>query len=216
MFYTTDANDHGLPHDPFMAIAAPRPIAWISSISRTGAVNLAPYSYSNGVSSRPPVVCFSSEGRKDSVTFIEETGEFVCNIATWDLRAAMNVTSAPFPRGVDELREAGLTPAPSRLIKPPRVAEAPCALECKWLHTLTLRDLDGRPLDRHVAFGQVVGVHIDDRFIANGKLATAAMKPIARCGYDQYAVVDAVFAMTRPEVAEAAPARAVAGGRRSG
>ena len=128
----------------------------------------------------------------------------------------MNVTSAPFARGIDELRAAGLTPAPSRLIKPPRVAEAPCALECKWLHTLTLRDLDGRPLDRHVAFGQVVGVHIDDRFIVNGRLDTAAMKPIARCGYDEYAVVNSVFAMTRPEVAEVAPPRVAAGGRRSG
>ena len=108
------------------------------------------------------------------------------------------------------------SPAPARRIKSPRVAEAPCALECKWLHTLTLRDLDGRPLDRHVAFGQLVGVHIDDRFIANGKINTAAMKPIARCGYDQYAVVDSVFSMTRPEVAEAAPARVAAGGRRSG
>src|SRR5215472_12509298 len=106
MFYTTNTNDHGLPHDPFKAIVAPRPIGWISSISAKGEVNLAPYSYFNGVSSRPPVVCFSSEGRKDSLTFIEETGEFVCNLATWELREAMNVTSAPFPRGVDELGAA--------------------------------------------------------------------------------------------------------------
>jgi flavin reductase (DIM6/NTAB) family NADH-FMN oxidoreductase RutF len=216
MFYTTDKYDHGLPYDPLKAIVAPRPIGWITSISARGEVNLAPYSYFNAVSTRPPIVCFSSEGRKDSVALVEETGEFVCSLATWDLRDAMNVTSAPFPLGVDEMREAGLTPAPSRLIKSPRVAEAPCALECKWLHTLTLRDLDGRPLDRHVVFGQVVGVHIDDRFIANGKLDTAAMKPIARCGYDQYAVVDSVFAMTRPEVAEAPAPRAAAGGRRSG
>jgi flavin reductase (DIM6/NTAB) family NADH-FMN oxidoreductase RutF len=128
----------------------------------------------------------------------------------------MNLTSAPFPRGVDEMREAGLTPAPSRLVKPPRVAEAPCALECKWLQTLSLRDLDGRPLDRHVAFGQVVGVHIDDRFIANGLLDTAAMKPIARCGYSEYAVVEAVFSMVRPELADVAVPRVAAGGRRTG
>jgi flavin reductase (DIM6/NTAB) family NADH-FMN oxidoreductase RutF len=216
MFYTTHANDHGLPHDPFKAIMAPRPIGWITSISARGEVNLAPYSYFNAVSTRPPIVIFSSEGRKDSLALAEETGEFVCNLATWDLREAMNLSSAPFPRGVDEMREAGLTPAPSRLVKPPRVADAPCALECKWLQTLTLRDLDGRPLDRHVVFGQVVGIHIDDRFIRNGLLDTAAMKPIARCGYNEYAVVEEVFSLVRPEVADVAPPRAVAGGRRTG
>ena len=202
MFYSTSKNDHGLPHDPFKAIIAPRPIGWITSIGRNGEINLAPYSYFNGVSSRPPIVCFSSEGRKDSVSFVEETGEFVCNLATWDLRDAMNLTSAPFRRGVDEMQAAGLAAAPSRLVKPPRVAQPPCALECKLLQTVTLEDLDGRPLDRHVVFGQVVGVHIDDRFLRDGRLDTAAMKPIARCGYHDYAVVESVFSMVRPEVAE--------------
>src|ERR1043165_8257037 len=163
-----------------------------------------------------PYTTLFRSGRKDSVALVEETREFVCNLVTWDLREAMNVTAAPFQRGIDEMREAGLTPAPSRLVKPPRVAEAPCALECKWLHTLALRDPEGRPLDRYVAFGQVVGVHINDRFIANGRVDTAAMKPIARCGYDQYAVVDAVFSMTRPEVADVAPPRVAARGRRAG
>src|ERR1700687_2984195 len=135
MFYTTDVNDHGLPHDPFKAIVAPRPIGWISSISAKGEINLAPYSYFNGVSSRTPVVCFSSEGRKDSVTFIEETGEFVCNLATWALRLAMNIPPPPFPRGAAKLRAAGLPPAPSRRVRPPRVAEAPCAMECRVLQT---------------------------------------------------------------------------------
>src|SRR5436190_2153294 len=127
MFYTTDRNDHGLPHDPFKAIVAPRPIGWISSIGANGAVNLAPYSYFNGVHSKPPMVMFASEGRKDSLEFIEETREFVCNLATWDLRGQMNQTSAPYPRGTNELEAAGLTPGPSRLVKPPRVAEAPGA-----------------------------------------------------------------------------------------
>src|SRR5437660_10447764 len=126
MFYTTQKNDHGLPHDPFKAIVAPRPIGWISSLGADGAVNLAPYSYFNGVSSRPPIVCFSSEGRKDSVSFVEETGEFVCNLATWDLRDPMNITSAPFRRGVDEVRAAGLAPAPSGLGQPTAVATATC------------------------------------------------------------------------------------------
>jgi flavin reductase (DIM6/NTAB) family NADH-FMN oxidoreductase RutF len=202
MFYATDKRDHGLPHDPFKAIVAPRPIGWITSASHNGEINLAPYSFFNAVSTRPPIVCFSSEGRKDSLAFVEETREFVCNLATWDLRFAMNETSAPYPRGVDEMRAAGLTPAPSRLVRPPRVAEAPCAMECRLLQILTLDDLEGRPLDRHVVFGQVVGIHIDDRHIRDGLLDTAGMKPIARCGYNDYAVVDAVFAIIRPDVAE--------------
>src|SRR5580704_6679976 len=126
MFYATDKPDHGLPHDPFKAIVAPRPIGWITSMSLKGEINLAPYSFFNGVSTRPPIVCFSSEGRKDSLAFVEETGEFVCNLATYDTRLAMNDTSTPYPRGVNEMRAAGLTSAPSRLIKAPRVAEAPC------------------------------------------------------------------------------------------
>jgi flavin reductase (DIM6/NTAB) family NADH-FMN oxidoreductase RutF len=203
MFYATDKADHGLRYDPFKAIVAPRPIGWITSISRKGEINLAPYSYFNALSTRPPIVCFSSEGRKDSLAFVEETKEFVCNLATYHTRLAMNDTSAPYPRGVNEMRAAGLTSAPSRLIKAPRVAEAPCAMECRLLQILTLNDLAGRPLDRHVAIGQVVGIHIDDRFIRDGLLDTAAMKPIARCGYNDYSVVEAVFSMTRPEIADA-------------
>ena len=199
MFYGTRKNDHGLPHNPFKAIVAPRPIGWITSINAKGEINLAPYSFFNGITDRPPIVMFSSEGPKDSVAFIEETREFVCNLATYDLRVAMNETSAPLPRGANEMQAAGLAPAPSRLVKPPRVAASPCALECKWLKTVKLDDVDGRPLDRYVVFGQVIGVHIDDCFIKNGKLDTAAMRPIARCGYDQYAVVEQVFAMQRPK-----------------
>ena len=198
MFYDAVKNDHGLRYDPFKAIVAPRPIGWITSMSAKGEINLAPYSYFNGISNRPNVVMFSSEGRKDSVAFVEETREFVCSLTTWDLREQMNATSAPLARGINEMERAGLTPAPSRLVKPPRVAESPCALECKLLKIVGLDDIDGKPTDRHVVFGQVVGVHIDDRFIKDGLLDTAALKPIARCGYDQYAVVESVFSMTRP------------------
>jgi flavin reductase (DIM6/NTAB) family NADH-FMN oxidoreductase RutF len=141
---------------------------------------------------------FASEGRKDSVSFIAETGEFVCNLATWDLREAMNATSAPLPRGVSEMERAGLAPAPSRLVKPPRVAASPCALECKLIRIVAMETFDHNPVDCHVVFGQVVGVHIDDRYIVDGRLDTAALRPIARCGYDEYAVVDGVFAMQRP------------------
>jgi flavin reductase (DIM6/NTAB) family NADH-FMN oxidoreductase RutF len=202
MFYETAKNDHGLPHDPFKAIVAPRPIGWISTLSAAGAVNLAPYSYFNGVHSKPPLVMFGSENRKDSLAFVEETKEFVCSLATWDLREQMNQTSAPYPRGVDEMRAAGLTPAPCRLVKPPRVAEAPCALECKVLNVVPLNDVNGRPLDGYVVIGQVVGVHIDERFIRNGLLDTAAMKPIARGGYHDYSVVTESFTMRRPSNVE--------------
>ena len=167
-------------------------------MSASGAINLAPYSFFNGIKSRPPMVMFASEGRKDSLEFVEETKEFVCNLATWDLRDQMNHTSAPYPRGVNELTEAGLTPAPCRLVKVPRVAEAPCALECKWLQTVEVKDIDGRAMDGWVVFGQVVGVHIDERYIRNGLLDTAAMKPIARGGYHDYSVLTESFTMRRP------------------
>src|SRR5690606_30949247 len=118
---------------------------------------------------------------------IQETGEFVCNLATWDLRDQMNITSAPMPRGENEMVRAKLEPAPSRLVKPPRVAASPCVLECKMTQIIQLKDVDGRDVDGYVVFGRVIGVYIDDRFIKNGRLDTAAMKPIARCGYnDEY------------------------------
>ena len=199
MFYEPAKNDHGLPHDPFKAIVAPRPIGWITSMSAKGEINLAPYSYFNGVSSRPPCVMFSSEGHKDSVSNVEATREFVCNLATWELREQVNLTSATFPRGVNEMAQAGLDPAPSRLVKPPRVARAPCAMECKLLQIVPLNDVSGKFLDRYVVLGQVVGVHIDDRFLKNGLLDTAAMRPIARCGYHEYAVVESLFEMLRPK-----------------
>ena len=201
MFYEPNKRDKSiLPHDPFKAIVSPRPIGWITSISLKGEVNLAPYSYFNGVNSRSNLVMFASEGRKDSVNNIAETREFVCNLATWDLREAMNATSAPLAHGVNEMQRAGLQAAPSRLVKPPRVATSPCALECKLIKIVALETADGNPVDGHVVFGQVVGVHIDDRFIVDGLLDTAAMKPIARCGYDQYALVESVFSMTRPTI----------------
>jgi flavin reductase (DIM6/NTAB) family NADH-FMN oxidoreductase RutF len=200
MFYDANKNDHGLPHDPFKAIVAPRPIGWITSMNAAGAVNLAPYSFFNGVSGRPAIVMFSSEGYKDTVAFIEETKEFVCNLATVALREAMNQTSAPYPRGVNEMERVGLAAAPSVLVKPPRVAAAPCALECRWLQTVHLDDLDGKAIDRHVVFGQVVGVYIDDHFIVDGLLDTAAMQPIMRAGYHDYFVAtpETKFAMLRP------------------
>lgn len=198
MFYEPGKRDPRLRHDPFKAIVAPRPIGWITSMSAAGEINLAPYSFFNGVCSKPNLVMFSSEGHKDSVAFIEETKEFVCSLATFDLRDAMNKTSAPFQRGVNEMERAGLAPAPSRLVRPPRVAASPCALECALLQIVPMHDIAGHDLDTHVVFGQVVGVHIDDRFVRDGFLDTAAMKPIARCGYHNYSVVESEFRLVRP------------------
>lgn len=199
MFYEPVKRNHGLPHDPFKAIVAPRPIGWISSIDSQGRVNLAPYSFFNGVATFPPMVMFSSDGFKDSVSNVSETMEFVCNLATWDLRDAMNRTSESVPQGVNEFELAGLTQAPSKLVKPPRVAEAPCALECKATQIVQMKGPNGEPRDNYVVFGEVVGVHIDEKYIENGILNAAAMKPIARLGYRDYSVVTELFQMTRPD-----------------
>jgi flavin reductase (DIM6/NTAB) family NADH-FMN oxidoreductase RutF len=199
MFYETAKNNHGLPHDPFKAIVAPRPIGWISSLSANGELNLAPYSYFNGVSSKPPCVMFASEGHKDSIANIAETREFVCSLATWELREHMNATSATVAREVDEFMLAGLNAAPSTLVKAPRVAESPCALECRLVKIVNLGDDDPTLADRQIVIGKVVGIHIDEQFIKDGILDTAAMKPIARCGYRNYAVVLDQFEMIRPK-----------------
>ncbi len=199
MFYEPSKRNHGLPHDPFKAIVAPRPIGWISSISARGEVNLAPYSFFNAVASNPNVVMFSSEGMKDSAANVAETKEFVCNFVTWELREQMNQTSAPYKKGINEFEQAKLETAPSRIVKPPRVAASPCALECRLLQIMELKDIDGKSLDRYAVFGQVVGVHIDDRFIKDGLLDTAAMKPVSRGGYHDYSVQTESFTMVRPE-----------------
>jgi flavin reductase (DIM6/NTAB) family NADH-FMN oxidoreductase RutF len=190
---------HGLPHDPFKAIVAPRPIGWISTLDAEGRVNLAPYSYFNAVSSNPPIVMFSSEGLKHTVANAAATGEFVASLATEDLRHAMNLTSASLPAGHDEMRHAGLTPAPSRLVGPPRVAESPAALECKVLSVTELADIEGRKIGRYLVLGQVVGVHIDPAMIEDGHFATAKARALARCGYRDYAVVASTFELARPE-----------------
>jgi flavin reductase (DIM6/NTAB) family NADH-FMN oxidoreductase RutF len=188
MFYEPGKKNHGLPHNPYDAIVGPRPIGWITSMNSKGEINLAPYSYFNSVSTDPPMVMFASDGRKDTIEFVEDTGEFVCNLAVWDLRIQVKDTSLSFARGMNEMAAVGLEPAPSVLIKPPRVKASPCALECKWLQTVRLTDLDNRLAPRFIAFGQVIGIHIDERFIKDGLLDTAAMKPISRAGYQEYFV----------------------------
>lgn len=198
MFYDAERNDHGLPHDPFKALISPRPIGWISSLSKDGRVNLAPYSFFNAISSKPNMVMVSSEGLKDTIRNIAETGEFVCSLATFDLRMEMNQTSAPLPHGESEFAYTGLTPVSSHKVRPPRVGESPVALECVTVEVRALVDRHGRTLDRHVAIGEVVGVHIDDGLIVDGRVDITRARPIARLGYKDYAVIDQVFELTRP------------------
>ena len=197
MFYEPKSG-HGLPHDPFKAIVAPRPIGWISTVDKQGRNNLAPYSYFNAISTKPPMVVFSSESLKDSVRNAMATGEFVCNLATAALAEGMNKSSASVPAEVDEFALAQLATAPCQLVRPLRVADAPAALECKVLDIINLRDLDGHELGHYLTIGQVVGVHIDERYLTDGLFDTARAVPLARCGYHDYAVVKEVFAMLRP------------------
>jgi flavin reductase (DIM6/NTAB) family NADH-FMN oxidoreductase RutF len=198
MFYET-TNGHGLPHDPFKAIIAPRPIGWISTISKNGVPNLAPYSFFNAVSASPPILAFSSEGLKDSVSNAQETREFVFNLVSMDLLNQMNLTSSAVPHEYSEFGLAGLEEAPSQMIKPPRVLRAAASLECKVIQVIQLADLDKKQLDRYLVLGQVVGVHIDDQFLVDGKFMTSAAKPVARCGYQSYTLVESTFDLKRPD-----------------
>ena len=206
MFYETK-DHHGLPHDPLKSCIAPRPIGWLTTLSGDGVVNLAPFSFFNGVSSNPPVVVvgvngLQPHGPKDTVTNCRATGEFVFNMATWDLREAMNLTSASLPAEVDEMALVGLTPTPSRLVAPPRVAESPIHLECKVLQFVDL-PCDNPEATNTAIFAQVVGVHIDESVLTEGLIDVTKLKPIARMGYMDYAVVKEVFQMRRPSVEQA-------------
>ncbi len=200
MFYEPRGRDKSvLPHDPMKAIVAPRPIGWISTRALDGRVNLAPYSFFNAFSSSPAILGFSSEGMKDSASFAIEAGEFVANLASHDLFFAISETSAPLPRGISEFAHAGLTMAQCRIVKAPRVAEAHAAFECKVVETVRLKTHTGRELYNFLVLGEVVGVHIDDALIVGGRFDTAAAKPLARCGYQDYAVVERVVALPRPK-----------------
>ncbi|MEM8878101.1 MAG: flavin reductase family protein [Pseudomonadota bacterium] len=200
MFYDTADNAHGLRHDPFKALVVPRPIGWISSLAPDGTPNLAPYSYFNAFGDRPYIVGFSSSGVKDSQTNVEATGEFVCCLAVHALKEQMNASSAMVGTEVDEFALAALTPAPSQIVKPARVAESPVALECRYLQSVQLKGLDGAASGSTLVLGQVVGIHIDDTLIEDGKVDITKARPLARLGYMDYATVDTVFSMHRPKV----------------
>lgn len=198
MFYNALAKECPLQIDPFKALIGPRPIGWISSLATDGTANLAPYSFFNAISDDPPLVMFSSGGRKDTIANIEATGEFVCNLANWQLRAAMNASSAQVGPQVDEFELAGVEKQASSLVKVPRVAGTPVALECRYVDTLALRDLAGNACHYEVVYGQVVGVFIDDAYIVNGRVDTARLQQLARHGYMDYSVAHETFRMERP------------------
>ena len=197
-FYDPAAG-HGLAHDPFKAIVAPRVIGWMSTRSAEGRLNLAPYSFFGAFAGSPPIIGFSSEGRKDTLRNIEQTGEFVWNLCSQELAEAMNRSSAPVAPEVDEFELAGLTPVAGRNVSVPRVGEAPAALECRLLQVVRLHDLDGRPMDNWLSLGQVVGVHIRKAFLRDGLFDTHAARPILRAGYrGDYAGLGDMFRMFRP------------------
>ncbi len=200
MFYEPK-DGHGLPHNPFKAIVSPRPIAWISTLDGQGFANLAPYSFFNAMADNPPIVVFGSTGGKsdqsqykDTMSNIRETGEFVINIVPFELRDAMNKTSADLPADIDEFEAAGLEKADCKIVQPPRVAAAPAALECKLFKFVDLISENSA-----MVVGEVVGVHMNDSNIVNGMFDVTTYNPLARLGYMDYSSVSEVFSLNRPK-----------------
>jgi flavin reductase (DIM6/NTAB) family NADH-FMN oxidoreductase RutF len=199
--YYEPARGHGLAHDPMNAIIGPRPIGWISTRGRAGHLNLAPFSFFNLFSYRPPIIGFSSGGPKDTLRNAQEGGEFVWNLATRELADRMNASSATVPYGTDEFALAGLTPAPSRLVAPPRVAESPVNFECKVTQILQLQDHLQRPVHSWMVFGEVIAVYIRRTLLKDGIFDTFGAGVVLRAGGPSgYAEITPTnrFDMTRP------------------
>lgn len=201
MYYEPGHTPHGLPFDPFKACIVPRPIGWISTTSSEGIDNLAPFSQFQMISYDPPTLMFSANlnargEQKDTVRNVIASGEFVWNMATWELREAVNSTSEELPAHGDEFAHAGLAKAPSTLVRPPRVAASPVQFECRLLTTLHLPgNTPTGTVD--VFFGKVVAVHIADHALRpDGRLDIEKIRPLARMGYHDYTSVERVFAMT--------------------
>ncbi len=205
MFYKP-GEPHGLPHGPFKSLIVPRPIGWVSTVSSDGHVNLAPYSFFNGVSEPPAMVMFATNGvqphgepdkAKDTATNAEETGEFVCNMVGWDFKDAMSETSAPAKPEENEFNLAGLEMESSELVKPPRVKGAPAHLECKYYKSMELppHPNGGR---NAIIVGEVIGVHIDDAYLRDGVVDVEKIRPVARLGYMDYTSVTEIWTMKRP------------------
>lgn len=198
MFYTVSEKNSELKRDPFKSVVVPRPIGWVSSLDVNGTRNLAPYSFFNAVSADPHIVMFSSDGLKDSLKNVEATKEFVCNLATIELKEQMNKTSAPVGSEISEFELAGLTEYPSNLVKVPRVKECLVALECSYLKSVSLEDRNGKSSNYRMVLGEVIGIFIDDSLIVDGKIDMSKFKPLARLGGFDYSYVNEVFTMVRP------------------
>jgi flavin reductase (DIM6/NTAB) family NADH-FMN oxidoreductase RutF len=197
VFYDAVRNDHGFQYDPFKALVAPRPIAWISTLAENGGANLAPYGFFNAFAESPHYVAFGSSGYKNTLANIERTKEFAVNLVTHDLREAMNASAANVAPHVDEFTLAGLTRAQCEFIAAPRVGESPVTMECRHFQTVGLPDDEGRIAD-WLVIGRVICIHIADKFIEDGRVDTAAMQLIARLGYSEYATVSEAWRMRRP------------------
>jgi flavin reductase (DIM6/NTAB) family NADH-FMN oxidoreductase RutF len=203
VYYQPGKTNHGLPRDPFKSCVIPRPIGWISTISRDGAHNLAPFSQFQNLTFDPPYVMFASnqttKGRKkDTVVNTEQMGEFVWNMATYELREAVNKSAEEVAPDVDEFELAGVTKAPSQIVKPCRVAESPVHFECAYHQTIHLPG-NGTMGTVDIVFGRVIGIHIKDEVIGpDGCIDVLKIRPIARLGYQDYTSVESIFQMVIP------------------
>ena len=213
MFYETDKNNHGLKYNPFKSICVPRPIAWISSLSKEGVLNIAPFSQFTNLSYDPPMIVFSASNRpggathKDTAQNIFDTQEFVVNMATWELRDEVEITAQGVGPEVDEASLAGLAMVPSTMVKPPRIEKSPVQMECRYFSSMTVPGNHG---PHHLIVGRVVGIHIKDEVIgADGKIDILKIRPLARLGYLDYTSVEAFFTI----VPKGADAEASARGR---
>ena len=202
MFYEPTKGSN-LPQDPLNAIIIPRPIGWISTVSLKGTPNLAPYSFFNAIAYHPPQVMFAATGHhsfgglKDAVRDAQDTGAFVVNIATFELREQMNLSSVPAPHELDEFQYSGLTKAPGEMVDCPRVAESPIHLECRHTQSISVLSETGDDTNT-VVFGEVIGVHIDDKVLTEGRIDFLKLRPIGRLGYLDFVDINNVFSMDRP------------------
>jgi len=193
-----------LKYNPLNALVGPRPIGWITTVDPEGRINLAPFSYFNAFSSDPPIVAFGpnarpSGGSKDTLVNVRAVPEFTASVVSAELAVAMNDTSRESPYGFDEMAAAGLAPAASTRVRPPRVAAARAALECRVFDIVALpASRDGRT--SHIVIGEVVGIYIDDALILpNGRVDSLALAQVARLGYNDYTNVERLYEMRRPD-----------------
>lgn len=206
MFYEIgDGYGHknaGLKHNPFNALVVPRPIGWISTLGKDGVANLSPYSFFNAISAHPPAVMFCANGlhmeggEKDSLRNVRDTKEFVLNLAIEALAPHLNTSATAAPRNIDEFEIAGLTKAPSRIVKAPRVAESPVHMECQ---VLQIMEIPLGPKEKsNIVIGKVVAIHIRDDLVVEGRVDIVKTRPLSRLGYLDYGVLNNSMQMRRP------------------